>query len=105
MIDLTPILQAVIALLAALVTYRLIPWIKARTNESQYAHFTALVQTLVFAAEKLYDVGDIKDKLGYVCDQLKIRGYDIDRAAIEAAGKELDLLQEPDEVPEEVPED
>ena len=30
-IDLTPIFQAIIALLAALVTYKLVPWIKART--------------------------------------------------------------------------
>ena len=34
-IDLTTIINAIIALLAALVTYRLIPWIKARTTAEQ----------------------------------------------------------------------
>lgn len=103
-IDLTPILQAIIALLAALVTYRLIPWIKARTTESQYAHMTALVETLVFAAEKLYDVGGIENKLEYVQDQLRARGFEVDRAAIEAAVKELDLLTEPPDEAEDSPE-
>ena len=31
-INLTPILEALIGLLAALITYRLIPWIRARTT-------------------------------------------------------------------------
>ena len=30
-INLTPIIQAIIALLAALITYKLIPWIKANS--------------------------------------------------------------------------
>ena len=52
-IDLTPIFQAIIALLAALVTYKLVPWIKARTTESQQALLSATVRTLVYAAEQL----------------------------------------------------
>ena len=43
-IDLTPIFQAIIALLAALVTYKLVPWIKARTTESQQALLSAIPQ-------------------------------------------------------------
>ena len=35
MIDLTPIITAVIAIIVALITYRLVPWIKAHTNETQ----------------------------------------------------------------------
>lgn len=34
-IDLTPIFQAVIGFLAALITYRLIPWIQANTTPQQ----------------------------------------------------------------------
>lgn len=99
-IDLTPIIQAIIALLAALVTYKLIPWIKAKTTETQYSYLMALTGTLVYAAEKLYETGDIENKLSYVSDQLQARGFDVDRAAIEAAVKELDMLQDkapPDE--------
>lgn len=35
MIDLTPILQALIALLASWITLRVIPWLKAKTNKQQ----------------------------------------------------------------------
>ena len=57
MIDLTGIVQAILALLAALVTYKLIPWIKARTTESQQAVLMATVRTLVYAAEQLFGAG------------------------------------------------
>ena len=91
-IDLTPIIQAVIALVAAIVSYRLIPWIKAKTTLEQRAYFEAVVSTLVFAAEKLYGAGRGDEKLEYVKRELEARGFTFDRAAIEAAIQELDLL-------------
>lgn len=87
-IDLTPIFQAIIALLAALVTYKLVPWIKARTTESQQALLSATVRTLVYAAEQLYGAGKGAEKLDYVIAELEKRGFTADRAAIEAAVKE-----------------
>ena len=71
MIDLTPIFEAILALLATLVTYKLIPWIKARTT-----------------AEQLYGAGKGAEKLDYVIKELEARGFTADRAAIEAAVKE-----------------
>lgn len=85
MIDLTPIFRAVIALLAALITYRLIPWIKARTTNEQQVTMKALVRTLVFAAEQMYGAGNGPEKLQWVQYQLKMAGFDIDVAEIEAA--------------------
>lgn len=84
-IDLTPIFQAIIALLAALVTYKLVPWIKARTTESQQALLSATVRTLVYAAEQLYGAGQGTKKLDYVIAELEQRGFTADRAEIEAA--------------------
>ena len=84
-IDLTPIFQAIIALLAALVTYKLVPWIKARTTESQQALLSATVRTLVYAAEQLYGAGKGAEKLDYVITELERRGFTADRAAIGAA--------------------
>lgn len=84
-IDLTPIIQAIIALIAALVTYKLIPWIKARTTAAQQANMRALIKTLVFAAEQIYGAGEGTNKLQYVCKQLGERGYKIDLPEIEAA--------------------
>lgn len=104
-IDLTPILQAVITLAAALITYRLVPWLKARTSEAQYQRMQSVVETLVYAAEKLYETGVIKDKLDYVQTQLMERGFDVDRAAIEAAVfSNLDFYDEAKEDVEEIKE-
>lgn len=87
-IDLTPILQAVIALLAALVTYKLIPWIKARTTSEQQTMLRATIKTLVFAAEQFFGAGTGEQKLDWVVQQLEKRGYTADRVEIEAIIKE-----------------
>lgn len=88
-IDITPIIEAVIALLAAIITYKLIPWIKARTSAEQQATLGVLIRTLVYAAEQMYGTGAGEAKLAYVEDELLERGYKVDRAAIEAAVREL----------------
>ena len=88
MIDLTPILQAVIGLLAALVTYKLIPWIKAKTTAEQQAMLKATVKTLVFAAEQIYGAGHGEEKLGYVAKHLEQKGYTVNTEEIEATVRE-----------------
>ena len=84
-INLTPILLAIIDLLAALITYKLIPLIKAKTDEKQMGILEAAVQTAVFAAEQMYGAGNGAEKLDYAVAWLHERGYDISRADIEAA--------------------
>lgn len=83
-IDLTPIIQAIIALLAAIVTYKVVPWIKAKTTNEQQALLEATIRTLVFAAEQMYGAGHGSEKLEFVVDHLKKRGFTVDRAEIEA---------------------
>ena len=89
MIDLTPFVEVVITLLAALITYKLIPWIKARTSNEQQALLQATVKTLVFAAEQIYGAGSGEKKLDYVITELEKRGFTADRAKIEATVKEM----------------
>lgn len=84
-IDLTPVFQAIIALLAALVTYKLIPWIRSKTTESQQSNLRAAVKVAVFAAEQLYGAGEGHKKLQYVREKLKENGFDVDVDEIEAA--------------------
>lgn len=84
-INLTPIIQAILALLAALVTYRLIPWIKERTTAEQQNNIRAAVKVFVFAAEQLYGAGKGKEKMEYVRDRLRENGFDVDIDEIEAA--------------------
>lgn len=78
-IDLTPIFQAVVALLAAIITFRVIPWIKARTNEKQQANLLAAARSAVFAAEQIYGANNGDLKLDYALDLLEDRGYHLDR--------------------------
>lgn len=87
-IDITPIIQAIIALIAALITTKLVPWIKARTTVEQQALLRATIKTLVFAAEQLYGAGEGEQKLDYVIKQLEDRGFTANRAEIEAVIKE-----------------
>lgn len=87
-IDLTPIIQAIIALLAAIITTKVIPWLKAKTTNEQQAMLKATIKTLVFAAEQLYGAGEGEAKMDYVIAQLEEKGFTADRAEIEAAVKE-----------------
>ena len=81
-IDLTPICQAIVTLLAALITYKLIPWIKSKTTDQQQANLAAAVRVLVFAAEQLFGAGKGEEKIEYVRSHLALKGFDVDDQAI-----------------------
>ena len=98
-IDLTPIFQALMALIAALITYKLVPWIKARTTAEQQGILLATTRTLVFAAEQIYKGAQAKEKLMYVKTKLMEKGFSVDIDVIEAMVKEMNL-----EAPYELPE-
>ena len=86
-IDLTPVINAVIVLLAAVITAFVIPWIKAKATIQQQEALLGVYRTLVFAAEQLFGSGHGEDKLTYVENQLKKKGYTVDRDMIEATVK------------------
>ena len=88
-INLTPIIQAIIGLLAALITYRLIPWIRAKTTNEQQVYIRALVKAGVYAAEQIYS-GENRghEKMEYVRKYLQSRGFEISVTEIEAAVSE-----------------
>ena len=88
MIDFTPIIEAIIGLLAAIITVKVIPWIKAKTTNEQQIMLSAAVKTLVFAAEQIYGAGKGEEKLAYVITQMEKQGYTADRNIIEAAVRE-----------------
>lgn len=92
-IDLTPVFQSIIALLAALVTYKFIPWIRSKVTEQQFANLEAAARVAVYAAEQIFKNGDNGKKLDYAIDQVVKAGFDLDldtiRAAVEQAVYEL----------------
>ena len=61
-IDLTQIIVALLGLLSAIITYRLVPWLKANTTEKQQALIKTAVQTAVYAAEQIYGAGHGEEK-------------------------------------------
>ena len=104
MIDLTPIVQAVLAVLAALITAFVIPWIKAKANAQQRDILERGVKTAVFAAEQVYGSGWGRDKMRYAEEYLRKRGYAVDIDLIEATVREYfghDTLPEVVEAPAE----
>lgn len=94
MIDITPIVNAAIALIAAAVSVFLIPWIKSKTTDAQRKELVEWVKIGVAAAEQLYKgQGRGEEKKQYVLDFLKQKGFTVDEesvnAAIEAAVSQL----------------
>lgn len=93
-VDITAIVNAVIALIVAVITGFLIPWIKSKTTAQQREDFIAWVKIGVSAAEQIYK-GEKRgaEKKQYVLDFLARNGFSIDvgsvDAAIEAAVKQL----------------
>ena len=105
MTDITPIIQAVIALLAAVITVIVIPYIKARTTESQQAVIAFIVQTAVSAAEQMIQGENLGAKrfgmvIDRVQDELERRGikfnYEEIRLRIEDAVRYMNMEQEKD---------
>ena len=93
-IDITPIINAAIALISAAVSVFLIPWIKSKTTAEQRKELIAWAKIGVAAAEQLYvGAGRGEEKKQYVIDFLKEKGFTVDEtsvdAAIEAAVKQL----------------
>lgn len=85
MIDITPIINALILLIAALITAFLIPWIRSKTTEQQRKEISDWVKIAVAAAEQLYKgAGRGAEKKEYVLEFLAQKGYAVDLSAIDA---------------------
>lgn len=65
MIDLTPIIEALIGLAVTAITVFLIPWLRERFGNEKLAKAQGWVQIAVLAAEKLYGAGNGDQKLEY----------------------------------------
>lgn len=86
MIDITPIVNAVIALLAAGVSVSLIPWIKSKTTDEQRKELLEWVKIGVAAAEQLYEgQGRGEEKKKYALEFLASMGFTVDEEAVNAA--------------------
>ena len=92
--DITPIVEAVVAVVCAVVTCVLIPYIKSKTTTEQQKEINAWVKIAVSAAEQIYTgSGRGEEKMAYVLEWLRSHGITVDDekldAMIEAAVYEL----------------
>ena len=93
-IDITPVVNAVIALATTVVSVFLILWIKSKTTAQQRSELVAWAKIGVAAAEQIYvGQGRGDEKKQYVLEFLKSKGFDLNEEsvnnAIEAAVKQL----------------
>ena len=83
--NITPIIEAVFLLIAAVITAIVIPYIKSKTTTQQQAEINAWVKIAVTAAEQIYNgSGRGAEKKAYVLNWLKQHGVTVDEAKLDA---------------------
>ena len=83
-IDLTSIANAVIALIAAIITAFVIPWIRSKTTAVQFEKIKMWVTVAVEAAEQIYTgSGRGEEKKAYVVEFLNSKGFKIDAETLD----------------------
>lgn len=83
--NITPIVEAVAALIAALITAVVVPYIKSRTTTNQQQQINAWVRIAVTAAEQIYaGSGRGEEKKAYVIDWLRKHGVTVDESKLDA---------------------
>ena len=85
MLKLTPIINAVIALLAALVTVFVIPWLQRKTSAQDREEFLRWVEIAVAAAEQHWDSAKSKEKKEAVTAFLREQGFTFSESEIDSA--------------------
>ena len=84
MFDITPIIEAVAALIAVIITAVVIPYIKSKTTTQQQAQINAWVKIAVAAAEQIYKgSGRGEEKKEYVINWLEERGFTLDEDEVD----------------------
>ncbi len=93
-IDLTAVINAFLALIGALITRRLVPYLREKMTDAQYRRALAAVNVAVYAAEEIYKSGHGAEKLEYAQKYLSGKGYAVDLDEIKAAVKKMRIAEE-----------
>lgn len=92
-VDWTPIFQAFIALLSAVITGLLIPWIRSKAKEAKLDNLNLYLKVLMSAAETYFGSQMGQEKKQWVIDELIRNGIHFDaetvQDALEAMWREL----------------
>lgn len=85
MTDATIIINSVIALVAALISVFVIPWIRSKTTSQNREEMLKWVEIAVAASQQLYYNCKGSERKEYVLDFLNSKGYDISSKEVENA--------------------
>lgn len=85
MTDITSILKTAIALIAALVSAFLIPWIRRNTSAKEREELLKWVSIAVEAAQQLHYQLEGTERKNYVRAFLTEQGFDVNDQAVDAA--------------------
>ena len=85
MLDITAILQALITLVALLISAFVIPWLRKKIGAEKMSEFLKWVDIAVRAAEQLYDSAMTVEKKQYVLSFLDSKGVKFTAAEVDAA--------------------
>lgn len=89
MIDLTPLINALILVVAAIITVKVIPWIKSKKTAEETKNLVAWADIAVAGAQQLYHQFDGATRLEHALGVMREAGFDVEtvkvRNAIEAA--------------------
>ena len=82
--DITPIIEAIVMLLSAILTCVLVPMIRAKLSADQLATIKMWVQIAVNAAEQIYTgSGRGQEKKAYVMQFLDSKGFKLDTDSLD----------------------
>lgn len=76
--DITTIIEAVIALIFAILTVVVIPYLKGKMTAEGFHEMVRVVGILVHAAEQIFGSGKGAEKKQYVLEALRGYGYNFD---------------------------
>lgn len=82
MTNLTPILEAVIALAVAIITAFVLPWLRSKTTAEQREDLLRWVDIAVAAAQQLYHHMDGRTRLDHALSVLAANGFNVNDTAV-----------------------
>lgn len=89
MIDLTPIINALILVVAAIISAYFVPWLKSKKTAEETKDLMAWADIAVAAAQQLFYQYDGETRLSHALGVMREAGFDVDtievRNAVEAA--------------------
>lgn len=81
----TTIFEAVLALMAVIITGYLVPYIKSKTSAEEQSSISAWIDVAVAAAEQLLGSGMGDEKMAYVVEYLAKLGIEVTSEEIESS--------------------